>query len=698
MGRENHDEEKVTGIPAGSSIRRGGGGSSSGIPTGSSIRRGGGGGSGSGIPTGSNIKKGKKKRSGIPTGSAIRRGGSGGSRSGIPAGSKWEEHGDEDEKAAWGAALNSQRGKKPKRSSVNKNSVSGIPHGARVGANGWSARRTPTGVPPGASLRKGRGRRRSGAGGIPSGSKDGAVMVERKDAAGPVEVVDDQKGIVEAFVSVTGIEDNVSDVIMPGAYEKTLQERTPKGVWSHAWEHPVSKTLDIQELMPGDPGLPDHLADGTKWPAEAGALWVKTQFNLDSDRGREAYSMVKFFGDDGSWSIGYRVPKNGATKDEKSGIRKIKELNLYEYSPVLHGAAPLAKTRSVKSLAEAMAALDDAGYDIDDLELDEPKVDIDPEGLDHDEIKALAMAYEVVGAYLAEVKDTLVEEEAEQGEELGWLSDELADVLDEEDYAELLDYAAAFDQACAFGEEADAEVAIDEFLDVLDAEIEADPEMAGLSDLITAVLDDRYPDIAPTEDELDEAEAEFDDDDEDDDELEDEYEDDPEDEGESEDEGDDESDDSGYLYDESEGDGEEYEGEAEAEAEAEAEPVGEADAGDAAEAVGDAPFKTDFYDAGEVKSPKASERRQAANSGSAMSDGSYPIRNQEELRKAHKLRNHGNADSSSVNAHIKKRARQLGVKPPGDDDKKKSLGDISWDTESIADSIVGAISWEDARV
>lgn len=548
MGHEYHDEEKVTGIPAGSSIRRGGRSGSSGIPTGSSVRRGGGG-SGSGIPTGSNIKRKKRKGGGIPTGSAIRKGGSSGSRSGIPPGSKADEQWD-DEKGAWGAALNAQRGKKRVRN-INKRSVSGIPHGARANLTGTSARRTPQGVPPGASLSKGRGRRRSGARGIPAGSKDDAVLVERKDAAGPVEVIDDQKGIVEAFVSVTGVKDNVDDIIEPGAYEKTLQERTPKGVWSHAWEHPVSKTLDIKELLPGDPSLPKQLADGTPWPTAAGALWVKTQFNLDSDRGREAYSMVKFFDDDGSWSIGYRVPKNGSTKDAKTGVRRIKELNLYEYSPVLHGAAPLAKTRSVKSLGEAMAALEDAGYDTDGLELEEPKVDVDLEGLDPDEVKALRTAYEVVGAYLDEIDEKAVAEDVEEDETLGWLADELADVLDPADYAELLDFANAFDQAYAYGDDAAAEVAIDEFLDVLDAEIEADPEMAGLSELISAVLDDRYPEGEGEADD-DEAEAYAEDDDFEDveDEFEDEYDDEAED------------DEDGIVdeYDEYDGDESDYDG------------------------------------------------------------------------------------------------------------------------------------------
>ena len=161
-----------------------------------------------------------------------------------------------------------------------------------------------------------------------------------------------EEGVVEALVSVTGIKDNVGDIIVPGAYEKTLKARTPKGVWSHNWDMPVSKVLDIKELMPGDENLPKTMADGTPWPAEAGGLYVKAQFNLDTPSGRDAYSNVMFFADNCEWSIGYKVDKGGATVDKKTQTRHIKSLNLYEYSPVLFGAASQARTlqTSIKSL------------------------------------------------------------------------------------------------------------------------------------------------------------------------------------------------------------------------------------------------------------------------------------------------------------------------------------------------------------
>lgn len=189
-----------------------------------------------------------------------------------------------------------------------------------------------------------------------------------KDVTGTgVLATDEEKGIVEALVSVTGIVDNVNDIIVPGAYTKTLSERKPKGVWSHDWNTPVSKALDAVELMPGDDRLPKSLPNGDVWPADAGALWVKAQFNLNTEAGRDAFENVKFFGDDGEWSIGYSVPKGDASEEKvdtpsgKKTIRKIKSLNLYEFSPVLFGAASNARTfaHSIKSMFATDEARDE---------------------------------------------------------------------------------------------------------------------------------------------------------------------------------------------------------------------------------------------------------------------------------------------------------------------------------------------------
>lgn len=159
---------------------------------------------------------------------------------------------------------------------------------------------------------------------------------------GGVEVLDRDAGVISAIVSVTGIEDHVKDVIVPGAYAETLKKRTPKGVWHHDWKQPIAKTLEIEELMPGDSRLPPTLPNGEPWPADAGALKAVMQFNLGGERGKQAFADVEFFGGEQEWSIGYQVQKGKATT--RNGIRYIKGLECYEYSPVLFGAMPAART------------------------------------------------------------------------------------------------------------------------------------------------------------------------------------------------------------------------------------------------------------------------------------------------------------------------------------------------------------------
>jgi hypothetical protein len=79
---------------------------------------------------------------------------------------------------------------------------------------------------------------------------------------------------------------------------------------------------------------------------------VVTQFNLETQMGRDAYSNCKFFGPDQEWSIGYQVQPGKAFRDPKTGEREIKQLDWYEYSPVLFGAMPFARSIGEKTFAK----------------------------------------------------------------------------------------------------------------------------------------------------------------------------------------------------------------------------------------------------------------------------------------------------------------------------------------------------------
>ena len=154
--------------------------------------------------------------------------------------------------------------------------------------------------------------------------------------------IDDALGIVECFVAAIGNKDSVGDIIIPGAFNKSLKRRKPRVVWGHDWNQPIGKVIDIFEVGPNDPRLPMKMKQ-----AGVGAVYARVQLNLKSERGREAFSFVQFFGEEQEWSIGYKTLD--AVFDPKLQANILKELELYEVSPVLHGANQLTSTLSVKN-------------------------------------------------------------------------------------------------------------------------------------------------------------------------------------------------------------------------------------------------------------------------------------------------------------------------------------------------------------
>ncbi len=198
---------------------------------------------------------------------------------------------------------------------------------------------------------------------------------------------DDETGVVEAIVSVTGVRDHDNDIIEPGAYRSTLAKRRPKGIFSHDWGRWASRTEVIEELMPGDSRLGEYAAKMDKpWPAEAGGLYVRTRYNLATQNGRDAYHDVKFFSETGEceWSVGYKVPTGKGLRG-KDGVRRIKEMDLYEYSPVLFGSASLSGTLSVKATPTAEPEVEIV-EEADDDEIDWAELENEADGLTDDEI------------------------------------------------------------------------------------------------------------------------------------------------------------------------------------------------------------------------------------------------------------------------------------------------------------------------
>ena len=139
-------------------------------------------------------------------------------------------------------------------------------------------------------------------------------------------------GIFSGYASVFGVEDLSHDIVERGAFLTSLQKRGADGVkmlYQHDPAEPIGKWLEIRETPRG--------------------LFVKGQLMLDLARGREVLSLMREGVLDGL-SIGFRTIK-GHT-DKKSGIRRLKEIDLWEISVVTFPMQPDARVTAVKHLED----------------------------------------------------------------------------------------------------------------------------------------------------------------------------------------------------------------------------------------------------------------------------------------------------------------------------------------------------------
>lgn len=151
------------------------------------------------------------------------------------------------------------------------------------------------------------------------------------------KALDDTQGITEQIVSVYQVEDSYNECMVLGCYAESLKNRMPNGLFSHDPRQPVAKTLEAKELRPGDPLLPPAIA-------QYGGLYIKAQYNLETQRGREAYSDLKN-GFVKEFSVGYQELES----TEENGKRYVTKVDLTEWSSVIRGANPDTNLISAKT-------------------------------------------------------------------------------------------------------------------------------------------------------------------------------------------------------------------------------------------------------------------------------------------------------------------------------------------------------------
>ncbi|MCA0354710.1 MAG: HK97 family phage prohead protease [Chloroflexi bacterium] len=138
-------------------------------------------------------------------------------------------------------------------------------------------------------------------------------------------------GQYEGYFSIFGNIDDGLDVIEAGAFTKTLQERARriKVFMAHDW----SKLL-------GPP--PDVIHEDSR------GLYAKGRLTLGSFWGKEAWELMA----DGALTEGsigfFSIPDKTEYRD--NGVRVLREVKLYEISPVPLGMNPLTDVQAIKSL------------------------------------------------------------------------------------------------------------------------------------------------------------------------------------------------------------------------------------------------------------------------------------------------------------------------------------------------------------
>ena len=164
-----------------------------------------------------------------------------------------------------------------------------------------------------------------------------------KTVKSEVSTVDAAEGIVEAYVNSMGVVDHDGEIIEMGAFDQSIQKGGQSVAWFHDQSAPVGKVIDA---------APIQLSNDDNSERQLGRLKAVMQFNLNTQRGREAFADVEF-GSVKEWSVGFRALEDALERlDGGENVRVIKNLDWVEVSPVLRGASPDTQTITAKSASD----------------------------------------------------------------------------------------------------------------------------------------------------------------------------------------------------------------------------------------------------------------------------------------------------------------------------------------------------------
>jgi len=152
-------------------------------------------------------------------------------------------------------------------------------------------------------------------------------MLETKDFKWTMMDFEDEAGRFRGYASVWGVLDAYGDMVERGAFKKSIGERK---VFPLLWSHNINEPIGVVRLEEDEYGLK-----------------VDGEINLDVQRGRELRSLLKQKAVNGM-SIGFQTIKDKVDV----GVRKLKEIKLWEISLVVFPANEKAVVEEIRGVEE----------------------------------------------------------------------------------------------------------------------------------------------------------------------------------------------------------------------------------------------------------------------------------------------------------------------------------------------------------
>jgi HK97 family phage prohead protease len=138
-------------------------------------------------------------------------------------------------------------------------------------------------------------------------------------------------GSFAGYASLFNTEDMGRDIVLPGAFRDSLRERGPAGI-KLLYQHNPAEPIGVWESLKED----------------SRGLLVRGRLMLAVARAREVLALMRAGALDGL-SIGFRAVTG---KRDRTGIRRLARIDLWEISVVTFPLLPQARVAYVKSDAE----------------------------------------------------------------------------------------------------------------------------------------------------------------------------------------------------------------------------------------------------------------------------------------------------------------------------------------------------------